>query len=190
MTTVNAKTVRLAPGRHRSPRDGVCALELTSMLAGERFSDTPHCACPLLAAFARAYNDALDDRRRQELTALAAILVGSRTDDHAWRARRGAELLAYAASLRPLSGRPARWRACSLTAQLARAGARAGQAARRDPAVQRRTLALLTELAGPGAGRGGPGGREHHGAAAPSTDGAAAADEWIVRGLAGLRRAP
>ena len=31
------QTVRLARGKHSSPRDGVCVMELASMLAGEQF---------------------------------------------------------------------------------------------------------------------------------------------------------
>jgi hypothetical protein len=32
-TAVNLDSLRLEPGSHRSPRDGVCLLELTSILA-------------------------------------------------------------------------------------------------------------------------------------------------------------
>ncbi|WP_354702184.1 hypothetical protein DSM112329_02538 [Paraconexibacter sp. AEG42_29] len=149
MVDVNVKTVRLTAGAHLAPADGVCTMELCSMLAGERFSDRPHCACPLLAAFARGYNDALDDVRRQELTTLALILVGSRTDDAAWRRERAGRLFAHAATMPPLVGRPSRWRAHGLTGQLAQAGARSAQAVRRDAAAHDRTLALLRELAEP-----------------------------------------
>jgi len=42
--------LRLQPGSHRSPRDGVCVVELASVLAGERFSDRPRCVCEVIAA--------------------------------------------------------------------------------------------------------------------------------------------
>src|ERR1700710_1113313 len=94
------QTVRLAQGRHASPQQGVCTLELASMLAGERFSDQPRSACAAVAAFVRGYNDAIDDVRRQDLYAVAAQLVGSSggedlTHERMWR------LLAFARALRP-----------------------------------------------------------------------------------------
>gem|GEM_PF-2056165 len=71
------QTVRLARGRHRSPQLGVCVMELASMLAGERFSDRPRTASPVIAAFLRTYNDGLDDERRQDLYQLASVIVGT-----------------------------------------------------------------------------------------------------------------
>lgn len=53
-------------------------MELASMLAGEPFSDHPAAVCPVIGSFLRAYNDSIDDRRRQDLYAYAARVVGSR----------------------------------------------------------------------------------------------------------------
>jgi hypothetical protein len=53
-------------------------MEVVSMLAGEPFTDHPNSASPTIASFLRAYNDSIDDRRRQDLQACAAKLVGSR----------------------------------------------------------------------------------------------------------------
>ena len=47
------------------------------MLAGERFSDRPATASPVIAAFLRTYNDGIDDGRRQDLYPLAAAIVGT-----------------------------------------------------------------------------------------------------------------
>jgi hypothetical protein len=44
-------------------------MELASMLAGEPFSDQPKSVCPVVAAFLRGYNDAVDDETRQDLYA-------------------------------------------------------------------------------------------------------------------------
>jgi hypothetical protein len=55
-------------------------MELASMLAGERFSDRPTSVCPIVGAVVRAYNDAVDDRRRQDLYRFAADAVGTRGD--------------------------------------------------------------------------------------------------------------
>lgn len=79
MAGASYQTVRLARGRHHSPDDGACAMELASMLAGERFSDHPQCVSPVVAAFVRVYNDLIDDRRRYDLYAYAAAAVGTRT---------------------------------------------------------------------------------------------------------------
>jgi hypothetical protein len=86
MPTPSFQTARLSGGRHASPHDGACVMELSSMLAGERFSDHPRSVCPVLAMVLRAYNDGIDDERRQDLYAYASIVVGSR-DRRARRAR-------------------------------------------------------------------------------------------------------
>lgn len=79
VSTVTHQTVRLSRGKHATPKDGTCVAELVSMLAGERYSDRPSCACPALTAFLRGYNDGLDDQHRQDLFGLAADLVGTRS---------------------------------------------------------------------------------------------------------------
>jgi hypothetical protein len=85
-----AKSIRLAPGSHASPREGACVVELASMLAGEEFSDRPRCACPVIAAFLRAWNDLAAYTDRQRLRPYAARLVGTRGSRRTTRARRDA----------------------------------------------------------------------------------------------------
>ena len=53
-------------------------MELSSMLAGEPFSDRPRCVDPVIAGFLRTYNDGIDDQRRQDLYPIAAAVVGTR----------------------------------------------------------------------------------------------------------------
>jgi len=65
----------LAAGRHRSPRHGACLMEYTSVLAGERFSDSPKCTDPVLAAVARAVNDYSTDEARQRIAPYAGDLT-------------------------------------------------------------------------------------------------------------------
>jgi hypothetical protein len=77
--SVSHQTVTLARGKHPSPRSGACVMEIASMLAGEPFSDRPAAVCPIVAAFLRAYNDAVDDNRRQDLLAYASGAVGTRS---------------------------------------------------------------------------------------------------------------
>ncbi len=76
---VNVDSVRLDPGAHRSPRDGVCLLELASLMAGERFSDRPRCACVVIAAFLRDWNDRSGYAQRQHLRPYARRVIRSRT---------------------------------------------------------------------------------------------------------------
>jgi hypothetical protein len=78
MTQVSHQTVRLSQGKHRGPDHGACVMELSSMLAGEPFSDRPRCVDPVIAGFLRTYNDGIDDQRRQDLYPLAALVVGTR----------------------------------------------------------------------------------------------------------------
>jgi hypothetical protein len=95
---VTHQTVKLSGGRHRGPEEGACVMELASMLAGEPFSDHPLSVCPVIGSLLRAYNDSVDDDRRQDLYAYAANVVGSRSSDEVQRAR--AERLAAWASER------------------------------------------------------------------------------------------
>jgi hypothetical protein len=76
--SVSHQTVTLARGKHTTPRSGACVMELASMLAGEPFSDRPAAVCPIVAAFLRAYNDAVDDTHRQDLYVYASAAVGTR----------------------------------------------------------------------------------------------------------------
>ena len=57
------------------------------MLAGDRFGDRPVSVCPVIGSFLRAYNDSIDDERRQDLYAYASKVVGSRTSADIQRAR-------------------------------------------------------------------------------------------------------
>lgn len=82
------QTVRLAPGRHTSPDEGVCVMELASVLAGEPFSDHPRSVSPTIAALLRGYNDGLDDARRQTLKRFAASTVGTKSNRGVERERR------------------------------------------------------------------------------------------------------
>ena len=57
------------------------------MLAGEDFTDRPASVCPVIGAFLRAYHDAIDDRRRQDLFRYASAAVGTRASTDVTRAR-------------------------------------------------------------------------------------------------------
>jgi len=69
--------VRLEPGRHRSPNDGVCVVELASLLGGEKFTDRPKCVCPVIGSFLRSWNDGVGYADRQRLKPYASLVVGT-----------------------------------------------------------------------------------------------------------------
>jgi hypothetical protein len=81
------QTIKLSKGKHAAPTEGACVMELASMLAGEPFSDRPATACPVIGGFLRAYNDRIDDERRQDLYRYAAEVVGTRGSADVERAR-------------------------------------------------------------------------------------------------------
>lgn len=84
---MNFQTVQLARGAH-SPDEGKgCLMEVVSMLAGEPFSDTPECACPVLSGFARRTNDWMHEEERQLLWPFTTRLVNSRGSKEETRRR-------------------------------------------------------------------------------------------------------
>ncbi len=96
MSTVSHQTIKISKGKHSAPTDGACVMELASMLAGERFTDHPQSVCPAIGSFLRAYNDAVEDDRRQDLYAYAARVVGTRASAEVER-ERAERLLDWAA---------------------------------------------------------------------------------------------
>jgi hypothetical protein len=157
MSAVNYQTIRLSKGKHSSPEDGACVMELASMLAGEPFSDHPASVCPVLGSFLRAYNDAVGDAHRQDLYEYASQIVDSQSPLDVQR-RRSQKLIEWAEAMRrrgwrrffPVGRltdrrlRPGR----SLTS----AGTYAAHAiGRHSDETHRRALALLDELLALGA---------------------------------------
>lgn len=72
----------LSEGGHDPDEGAMCVMEAVAFVAGEPWSDSPQCACPVIAAFLRAWNDALpDDERDALLRPLIPRLVGTRGSD-------------------------------------------------------------------------------------------------------------
>jgi len=105
---VGHQTIRLSKGKHATPTEGACVMELASMLAGEPFSDRPAAVCPVIGGFLRAYNDRIDDERRQDLYRYASEVVGSRTTPDVERERER-RCLAWSEEMRRQRPRPLRW---------------------------------------------------------------------------------
>jgi hypothetical protein len=147
---VSHQVVRLSPGKHSSPEKGVCVMELASMLAGEPFSDHPRAVSPVIGALLRAYNDAVDDDRRQDLYRYAAEVVGSVAPREV-EGRRAGRCIAWATEIDPaLTFRLRRW---VKRWRLGNAGQLAGRAAARriDDYGHRQALAFVDELLAIGA---------------------------------------
>jgi hypothetical protein len=87
MSPVNYQTIKLGKGKHSTPEEGACVMELASMLAGEPFTDHPASVCPVIGSFLRSYNDSIDDDRRQALYEYASRVVGSRGSRRAQQER-------------------------------------------------------------------------------------------------------
>jgi hypothetical protein len=64
----------------------LCVMSLVALLAGERHSDRPATACPVIASYAIKINDTLDCDTRQGLKLLAARIMGTNDGRHAERA--------------------------------------------------------------------------------------------------------
>ncbi|HEU4974849.1 MAG TPA: hypothetical protein VFT50_07130 [Baekduia sp.] len=88
MTPVTHQTVKLGLGRHSSPEQGACVMELASMLAGEPFGDHPKAVCPVIGEYLRTLNDGCGSELRDRLYPLAAKVVGSSGSARVSRARR------------------------------------------------------------------------------------------------------
>jgi hypothetical protein len=80
-------------------------MELSSMLAGEPFTDRPECVCPVLAEFMRTYNDEVDERRRSDLYDYASKAVGTRAGNDIERLRANMCLRWWAGLDKPLRRR-------------------------------------------------------------------------------------
>ncbi len=151
MSTVSHQTIKLSRGKHTSPGDGACVMELASMLAGEPFGDHPECVCPAIGSFLRAYNDSLDDDRRQDLYEYASRVVGTRGSAELKRIR-AARILAWAQAResRPLTRLlTSRLRAIQRSPSTEAAGAHAVRTIRRHTdQTHAAALALLDQLIG------------------------------------------
>jgi hypothetical protein len=73
------KGFQLAEGSHGSFDRGACAMEAVAYIAGEKHSDHPRCACPLITELAIWLNDnCCGDDRQELLSDLISRLVGTR----------------------------------------------------------------------------------------------------------------
>lgn len=87
MNTINAErlaridALTLKGGSHVENDAAMCVMEAVSYVAGEPWSDAPQCACPVISAFLRSWNDSLpsDTERDRLLKDLIPEIVGTRS---------------------------------------------------------------------------------------------------------------
>jgi hypothetical protein len=146
MRPVSHQTARLSAGRHTGPEDGVCVLELASMLAGEPFTDRPRSVSPCVASLLRGLNDGLDDERRQALKRFAATSVGTVAPRGVERRRR--RVVGRSIGTAAAHGGPLAWASRLVTGAYPYPVARetARRIAAGDDALYVRVLGLLDEL--------------------------------------------
>ena len=161
MAPISHQTIKLSRGKHHSPEHGACVMELASVLAGEAFTDHPQSACPVIGSFLRAYNDLIDDERRQDLLACAAAVAGTSSSLEV-RDARVARLVEWAADRRERRGLrallPKRFRRVGLRRipPIEAAGACAVRSIGRHTAkTHAEVLTLVDELIALGAGAAG-----------------------------------
>jgi hypothetical protein len=75
------ETLRLVAGGHTDRSNGLCAMEVVAWMAGEPHSDHPACACPVIAAFMRSWNDSIstDEKRTRLLKPLLPLLLNTKS---------------------------------------------------------------------------------------------------------------
>lgn len=69
--------IRLSKGSHHSPKTGMCVMECVAYIAGERHTDKPMCACPVISQFAISLNDVAHEHQRQRLLPFIMRLANS-----------------------------------------------------------------------------------------------------------------
>jgi len=75
---IRALPAKLFSGAH-SPDGEMCVMEAVAWVAGEAWTDTPECACPVITRFAQSINDSMGDEFRQRLLPYVPRLIGTRS---------------------------------------------------------------------------------------------------------------
>jgi len=69
-------------GNHEAESGELCAMEYVAFLAGEKHSDQPQCACPVISEYVRELNDKMPDKWRYKLRGYLLRLIGNRAHDN------------------------------------------------------------------------------------------------------------
>ena len=71
--------IKLSNGEHESPESGMCIMECVAYIEGEKHSDHPKCACPVVTAFAMRTNDWMSNAERGALLRYVLRIAGSKS---------------------------------------------------------------------------------------------------------------
>ena len=71
----------LAPGSHKSPEEGLCAMEAAAWFAGLPHTDRPRCTSEIIAAYIRHLNDHMPDEERGRLISYIPQIIGVAGDN-------------------------------------------------------------------------------------------------------------
>lgn len=73
-------SIELVPRVGNRSDNELCVMSLVALLAGERHTDRPTVACPVIATFAIKVNDSIDCDARQTLKPFAPRIIGTRDE--------------------------------------------------------------------------------------------------------------
>jgi hypothetical protein len=75
----NDLAIKLSEGAHSNPQDGMCIMECVAYIEGEKHTDHPKCACPVVTSFAIRTNDWMNGEERQLLLPFVLRIAGSKS---------------------------------------------------------------------------------------------------------------
>lgn len=80
MNTAALDTITLSAGSHTPDSGKMCAMGAAAFIAGEPWTDSPKCVCPVIATFMRAWNDDLpnNEERDRLLKPLIPLTIGTK----------------------------------------------------------------------------------------------------------------
>ncbi len=77
MRELDLATIELEKGSHQ-PDHTFCVMEAVAFIAGEKWTDHPQCACPVISTFLRRINDRFPNKQRQDLKQFIIPLINSK----------------------------------------------------------------------------------------------------------------
>lgn len=75
----NEYAIKLSKGSHKKPQQGLCVMECVAYIQGEKHTDAPVCACPVIANYCIGINDKFDQTVRDKLLTYVLRIAGSKS---------------------------------------------------------------------------------------------------------------
>ncbi len=83
----NDYAIKLSAGNHNTPQDGMCIMECVAYIEGEKHTDHPKCADPVITTFAMKTNDWMKEDERGALLPFVLRIAGSKSTTEIERQR-------------------------------------------------------------------------------------------------------